>query len=167
MKENLKTLAIVFSVVLNIVIIGSYFYHKLDHSPLTCHPGNYNHSLIEELNLSREQLDRFEPIRDRFHAFLSRQGDDIKYKQLELIDLLARENPDREAVGVKQKEIQTLQRQMQTKVINHLFAESRIFTSEQRKKFFALIRGRIRKSNGPRPRWMPHTRVNSVKGEER
>ena len=170
MIKNLKTLAIIFSVVLNIVFIGSYFYHKSDQYPLTGHQGKHNRFFIEELNLSREQLDRFEPIRERFHAFLSQQGHAIKDKQLELIDLLAavrprsyaKENPAREAVDVKQKEIQTLQRQMQAKVIEHLLEESGMFTPQQRKRFFGLIRGRIEKSDGPRPRWMPQTQIGPL-----
>ncbi len=165
MKKNLKTLAIIFSVVLNIVFIGSFFYHKLAQYSLTGYQGNHNRFLIEELNLSREQHDRFEPGRDRFHAFSSRQGHAIKDKQLELIDLLAKENPDREAIGAKQEEIQTLQRQMQAKVIDHLLEESGIFTTEQRERFFVLIKGRIEKSDGPRPRWMSQTQVGPSKGE--
>ena len=163
MKKNLKTLAIIFSIVLNLVFIGTYFYHQFDQQPLTGPQGDHNRFLVEELNLSREQIDRFAPIRDRFHAFLSRQEHAIKDKQLELISLLAKENPDREAVDVKQKEIQTLQRQMQAKVIDHLLEESGIFTSEQRQRFFALIKGRIEKSVNPHPRWMPQTSTNSSK----
>ena len=175
MIKNFKTLSIIFSVVLNIVFIGSYFYHKSDQYPLPGHRGKHNRFLIEELNLSREQRDRFEPIRERFHAFLRQQGHAIKDKQLELIDLLAalrprsyaKENPAREAVDVKQKEIQTLQRQMQAKVIEHLLEVSGMFTPEQRKKFFGRIRGRIEKSDGPRPRWMPQTHIDPSAGRPR
>ncbi len=165
MKKNLKTLAIIFSVVLNIVFIGSYFYHKSDLFPLTGHQANHNRLLYEELNLSLEQLDKIEPIRDRFHAFLDQQGHAIKERRLELIDLLARENPDRKEIDDKQKKIRTLQGQMQAKVIDHLLEESRIFTTEQRKKFFEIIKGRIEKSDGPRPRWMPQTQESPSKGE--
>ena len=167
MKENFKTLAIIFSVVLNIVFIGSYFYHKADLLPLIGHRGKHNRFLLEELNLSRKQLDRFEPIRDRFHAFLGQQGHAIKDKQLELIGLLAKENPDRAAIDLKQKEIQTLQRQMQAKVIEHLLEESGMFTPEQRKRFFELMRERIEKSDGPRPRWMPQTQIGPSAGRPR
>ncbi len=163
MKINIKALLIIFSVVLNMVFTGSYFYHKLDQNTLTGSQGNHNRFLCEELNLSQEQLDRFEPIRDQFHVFLSQQGHVIKGKRLELIDLLAQENPDRKAIGAKEKEIQSLQRQMQAKVIDHLLEENRIFTPEQRKKFFALIKGRIEKSKGSRPKWMPQTRANPSK----
>jgi len=157
MKKNLKILAIIFSVALNIVFIGSYFYYRSGPLAVTGRQANHNRLLYEELNLSRAQLERFGPLRDRFHAFVNEQGRKIKARQLELIDLLAGEAPDRRAIAAKRKEIQTLQRQMQTRVIDHLLEESGIFTPEQRRKFFALIKGRIGKSGGPRPRWMPQT----------
>jgi len=155
MKKNLLTLSIVFSVVLNVVFLGSYFYRQSKRLPPPAQQTNHNQLLYKELNLSRTQLDRFEPARDKFHAFISKQGRKIKAKQLELIDLLARERPDRETIAAKQKEIQTLQQRMQAKVINHLLEESEIFTPEQRQKFFALIKEPIEKINGPHPPWMP------------
>jgi Spy/CpxP family protein refolding chaperone len=164
MKKNLKTLAIIFSVVLNMVFIGSYFYHKVNPYPLTGHQVTHDRCLLEELNLSREQLDRFDPICDRFHVFLRQQGHAIKGKQLELIDLLARENPEREAIDTKQKEIQTLQRQMQKEVIGHLLEEIGTLMPAQRERFFALIKGRIEECDGSGPRWMPKARVNFSKG---
>lgn len=164
MKKNLKILAIIFSVVLNVVFIGSYSFHKVDRLHMTGHNGNHNRFLIKELNLSQEQLDVFDPIRKRFHAFIDQQGRAIRDKQLELIGLLAIKNPDRKAIDVKQKEIQAMQRQMQTRVIDHFIEESGIFTPEQREKFFGLIRKRIEKSEAPRPRWMPRGRSDSAKG---
>ena len=164
MKKNIKILAIIFSVVLNIVFLGSYLYHKFGLHLSPGHQMNHNRLICEELNLSREQLKKFEPVRDRFHAFISQQGHAIKDKQLELIDLLTKENPDREAIGAKQKEIHTLQGQMQAKVIDHLLEEREIFTVEQREKFFALIKGRIEKSESPRPRWMPKPRIKPSEG---
>lgn len=165
MKKNLKILTITFSVVLNIVFIGSFFYHGTDLFRPSGRQANHAHPLYEELGLGRDQLDRFGPLRDSFHAFVNEQGRKIKARQLELVDLLAREKPDRRAIDAKQEEIQVLQRQMQARVIDHLLEESGIFTSEQRQKFFALIRGRIEKSNGPRPRWMPRTQVSPSEGE--
>jgi len=164
MKKNLKILAIIFSVALNIVFIGSYFYYRSGPFAVTGRQANHNRLLYEELNLSREQLDRFGPFRDTFHAFVNEQGRKIKARQLELIDLLAGEAPDRRAIATKRKEIQTLQRQMQTRVIDHLLEESGIFTPEQRRKFFALIKERINKSGGPRPRWMPQTGAKHSEG---
>ncbi|GBE12691.1 hypothetical protein BMS3Abin13_00983 [bacterium BMS3Abin13] len=164
MKQNLKTLVIIFSVVLNIVFIGSYVYHRSDLTFITDHNTHHNRPLYEDLNLNRKQLDRFESIRDGFHNFVNKQGRKIKADRLELIDLLAKKNPNRRAIDAKQKEIQVLQQQMQAKVINHLLEESKIFTPEQRVKFFGLIRDRIEKSENPRPRWMQRTRPTPAEG---
>ena len=54
---------------------------------------------------------------------------------------------------------------MQARVIDHILEESRIFTPELRRKFFALIRSRIEKSDGPRPRWMPRNAGSPSEGE--
>ena len=165
MKNNLKILAVIFSVVLNIVFIGSYFYHISALLSLVNRQADHKHLLYEELNLNQEQLHRLKPLRDSFHAFVAEQGGRIKSKQLELIDLLSGEHIDRSAINTKQEEIQVLQRQMKVKVIDHLIEESKMFTPEQRQKFFSLLRERIEKSDGPRPRWMPRTCVNPSTGE--
>jgi len=165
MKKNLTILGIIFSVVLNIVFIGSYLYYGAVLLLQADHQASYDHPLYKELNLSRDQLDRFEPFRDSFHAFVNEQGGKIKARQLELVGLLAAEKPDRWAIDAKQEEIQILQHQMQVKVIDHLLEESRIFTPEQRQKFFALIKGRIEESSGSRPTWMPRTQVSASKGK--
>jgi len=164
MKNNLKTLAIIFSVVLNIVFIGSYFYHKSNLLPLAGRQADHDLHIYEELDLGRDQLGRVGLLRDRFHAFVNEQGRKIKAKRLELVDLLAKEKPNRLAIDVKQEEIQILQRRMQAKVIGHLLEESTIFTPEQRQKFFALIKERVEKSGGPRPQWMSRTQPSPSKG---
>lgn len=165
MKKNLKVLAITFSVALNIVFIGSWLYHTLGLLSLHNRQANCYRPLYEELALDRDQLDRLKPLRESFHAFVNEQGKKIKARRLELVDLLAKEKPDLRAIDAKQQEIQSLQQQMQARVIDHLLKESRIFTSDQRQKFFGLIRGRIEKSGGPRPRWMPPKVGSPSKGE--
>jgi len=165
MKKNLKILAIIFSVVLNIVFIGSYFYYRSGPLAQMGRQANHNRLLYEELNLDRDQLDRLKPLRNSFHAFVNEQGRKIKARRLELISLMSEQNPDGRAIDAKQEEIQALQRQMQTKVIDHLLEERGILTPAQRQKFFALIKERIEKSSGPRPRWMPRTQVSPSKGK--
>ena len=165
MKKNLKILAITFSVALNIVFVGSYFYHGSGLFPTQNRHAKCSRPLYEELDLDRDQLDRFKPLRDSFHAFVDEQGRKIKARQLELADLLAREKPDRRAIDAKQEEIQALQQQLQARVIEHLLEESRIFTPEQRRRFFTLIRSRIEKSDGPRPQWMPRNAGSPSEGE--
>ena len=165
--KNFKILAITFSVILNIVFMGSSLYHGV--GPLTpAAQQGHKRPLYEELGLSRAQLKKIKPIRDNFHAFVNDQGRRIKVKELELVALLAKQRPNRRALAAKQEEIRALQRQMQTKVIDHFLEESRIFTREQRVKLFTLIRGRIEKNGSPRPRWMPPQQTNpAVRVEKR
>ncbi len=165
MTKNLKTLAITFSVVLNLTFIGSSLYHQSGLFPLWGMQVEHERPLYEELNLSREQLEKFGPVRNRFHTFVNEQGRKIKEGRVELIELLAKEHPDRQAIHAKQEEIQALQREMQGRVIDHLLGESRLFRPEQREKFFALIQRRIEKSSDPRPRWMPQKQESPSKGK--
>jgi len=160
MKKNVIILVVIFSVVLNIAFIGSYVYHRSyryfspDRQDQRC--------LFEQLDLSPGQREKFLSIRDRFHAFLNRQGQKIRSKQVELIDLLSHDHPNQTMIRAKQKEIQVLQQRRQARVVEHLLDESAIFTPEQRGKFFSLIRKRIANGHAPRPRWMPGRRVENT-----
>ena len=167
MMKNIKTLSIIFSVVLNIVFIGLYFYHQSGLFPLKNHQTDHNHLLYEALNLTRAQRNRFASAGDRLHGFIRAQGRRTKTMRMELIDLLAIQNPDRGAIDTKQEEIQILQRQTQTRVIDHLLEESGMLRPEQRQEFFALIKKRIEKSSGFGPRWMPQRQVNRSEGAQR
>lgn len=144
MQKNIAILAVIFSVVLNVVLVGLALRQRAE--PVR--------PLYEALDLSPAQMEKFRPLRDRFHAFVDAQGHTIKQKQLELVSLLAAPQPDRQAIDAKQEEIRALQRQMQARVIDHFLAESRIFTPRQRAQFFAIIKRRIENSS-LRPRWMP------------
>jgi len=163
--KNLKILAIVFSVALNVAFVGSYLYSRFGASADVARQADHHRLLYQELDLDRDQLDRLKPLRDSFHAFVNEQGQRIKAKQLELVGLLAQEKPDRRAIAATQQEIQTLQRQMQAEVISHLLEESRIFTPKQRQRFFLLIRQRIEGGAGPRPGWMPRTKASPAPGK--
>jgi Spy/CpxP family protein refolding chaperone len=153
MWKNLKILAIVFSVGLNIAFIGSHLL-RMNRLPWAAQGAKCQY-LYEELNLSPSQLAHLQPLRDQFHAFLAAQGKRLKSRRLELISLLAGGAP-KEQVAAKQREIQVLQQQLQSKVIEHFNAESRIFTPSQRHKFFDLIKERIKQSDNAHPKWMPH-----------
>jgi Spy/CpxP family protein refolding chaperone len=154
MKENLKALLLLFSAVLNIAFVGTAIYHKWSSPPAgSALPGN-RPFLYEELNLTKEQLEKFEPLRNRFHARLHETSSEIRNIRLHLIDLLAASDPDREAIRRQQEQIFALQKRMQRTVINHLLDESTILTAEQRARLFHLIRERSETRGGPWPPWM-------------
>lgn len=167
MRKNLIILATIFSVVLNIGFIGTYCLQKAGLYPLKQVSANHKRFLYEELNLSPEQLAKFEPGRDRFHTYLDLQSRKIQAGQIELIGLLSENPPDRKAINAKHEAIQSLQQQMQTRVIDHFLEESRIFTPEQRKKFFTLIKGRIEKNSIFFPGLMQGSGPKPGQGESR
>jgi Spy/CpxP family protein refolding chaperone len=166
MRKNLITLAIIFSVVLNIGFIGTYCLQKTGLHPLKPVHTSHKQFLYEELNLSPEQLAEFEPARNRFHAYINQQSKKIQAGQIKLMSLLAENSPDRKAIDAKHEEIQTLQRQMQNRVIDHFLEESSIMAPEQRKKFFTLIKGRIEKNRSFFPGGMRRSPLKHFQGED-
>jgi len=156
MKENLKNLVFIFSIALNIVFLGGTSYYRLTSGSSAAKPAPNCPFLYQELNLTKEQLSRIEPARDRFHQRLSEIGGDIKTRQLRLIDLLAAPNLNRKAVEDMQQEIETLQQTMQNTTISHIMEQTGVFSPEQRSRFFELMKGRIERGQ-PCPPWMkPH-----------
>jgi len=155
MKENLKALGIAFSIILNFVFIGTATFYKLSSHAATARTTEANCPfLYQKLNLSPEQLARMEPVRDRFHERLSKIGDEIKTKQLELIDLLAAPELDHGAVDAVRERINQLQKTTQDTILDHIVEETGIFNPEQRQGFFNLIRERINRSGQACPPWM-------------
>ncbi len=153
MNENIKKILFIASVALNIVFAATYATYKV---PLLTgfQPAAPRGPLYQQLNLTPEQLTHFEAERDRFHARLQELGEDIKAKQIELIDLLGATPPEQKDIEQKQEEIQRLQGAVQDRVIAHFLQESSLLTSEQRARFFELIKARIGTSAPVCPPWM-------------
>lgn len=157
MMRYAKTLAIVFSVALNLVFVGLRVNawragepgaRSAPAKPLTPY-------LWKRLNLRPDQVKAFTATCRPFRQQLHEQGERIRTKRIALLDLLTKRPPDRAAIDRTMREIEVLQHQMQSKVIQHLLRESRIFTPAQRARFFSLLKARLRSSRLPRPSWMP------------
>ncbi|MHC1729993.1 MAG: Spy/CpxP family protein refolding chaperone [Syntrophobacteraceae bacterium] len=106
-------------------------------------------------NLTKEQLEQVLSVRDRFRTQMFAIRNDLKAKQLGLIDLLAAQNVNSGAVNSSQEEIQVLQQRMQATIIAHITEEAKIFTAEQRGSFFRIMKERIDQQCLPliRPLW--------------
>jgi Spy/CpxP family protein refolding chaperone len=130
------------SIALNVFFAGIYMSDRLSwlkpgkRSPLPAMP-------YEALGLSDGQRAVFEAERDRFHGRLRETGQTIRHRQAELIDLLAKEKPDRAAIMDKQQEILKLQDKLQSSVISHILDVSEPLDRGQRDQFFALLKQRV------------------------
>jgi Spy/CpxP family protein refolding chaperone len=146
MRKSIKTLAVIFSVALNVAFLAGYGIRKFsDRSKFA----------YEKLDLSKEQQERMKEARDRFLRALNDIGNGIVSRQIETIDLIAEDSVDRPAIEAKFNEIQSLQQSMHQRIVNHLLEDKQIFTPEQRAEFFAVLKSRIREQSAPGPPWLP------------
>jgi Spy/CpxP family protein refolding chaperone len=145
-KNSFKSLAVIFSVALNIAFLATYGVRKLSERPKF---------VYEELNISKEQKQHFENARDRFLRSVDETGNRIIVRQVELIDLVAADPVDRQAIEAKFEQIDALQQSMQRQVMEHLLEHKKIMTPEQQAKFFAVLKSRIREQGAPGPPWLP------------
>jgi uncharacterized membrane protein len=153
MKENLKILIFLFSIILNIVFVGTYAAYKFQINTGERKDDNLTKPLFLELDLSPEQLTSFKSERDNFHPQLQALEQEITRKQIELIEILSLDAPDPQTLAIKQNEIRELQAAAQDRVIVHIRQASAILSPEQRSRFFHLIRKRIEESASPCPPW--------------
>jgi len=153
MKGNLKILIFLFSIILNVVFVGTYAAYKFQLIPGERKDDNLMKPLFLELDLTAQQLTRFKSERDKFHPHLQALEQEIKRKQIDLIEILSIDTPDQRAIESKQKEIQELQALAQDRVIVHLLQASTLLSPKQRTRFFHLIRERIGLSVSSCPPW--------------
>jgi Spy/CpxP family protein refolding chaperone len=146
MKHSIKTLAVIFSVALNLAFLVGYGVREF---------GDRSTFAYEQLDLSKEQRQHIQDARDRFLSNLNEIGDRIVNQQIETIDLIAADSVDRHAIETKFEEIQLLQRSMHQRVVDHLLEDKQILAPAQREKFFAVLKSRIREQGSPRPPWFP------------
>lgn len=154
MKKNIKMILFIASVALNVVVAATYVTYKLPLSAGVHQPSVPKGPLFLQLDLTPDQLARFKAERDRFHAQIQELGQQIRTKQIELIDLLGTVPPDRQSIEKKQEEIQRLQGTVQDRVIVHFLQASSFLTPEQRTRFFQLIKSRIEAGVQACPSWM-------------
>jgi Spy/CpxP family protein refolding chaperone len=153
MKDNLKTILFIASIALNAFFAATYVTYKLP-SLAGVQQGALKDPLFLQLDLTDDQLGQFNAERERFHTQLQALGQEVKTKQLELIDLLAARSPDQLAIEKKQEEIQRIQMTVQERVIAHFLQASSFLNPEQQTRFFQLIKGRIETSIQACPPWM-------------
>jgi Spy/CpxP family protein refolding chaperone len=153
MNENIRKILFIASVALNVAFAATYATYKVP-SLAGVHRAAPNGPLFLQLDLTPVQLTRFEAERDKLLARLQELGEEIKTKQIELIDLLGATPPDQKEIEKKQEEIQRLQGAVQDRVIVHFLQESSLLTAEQRARFLDLIKARIGTSVQACPPWM-------------
>ena len=144
MWKKIAPLLIVLSVALNVAFIGVWVVHaarahwfvdETRDAEMWC-------PLHRRLNVTDEQWQRIEPRIAEFRRRSQAICAEMNRSRTELIDLIAADEPDRQAIAVKQEQIRAGQQQMQRLVVEHLLAEKEVLTADQQKELFDLIRQR-------------------------
>ncbi len=149
MWKKIAPLLIVLSVALNVAVIGVWAAHVVRGHWIG--RDRYGHGdgsegvwcpLHRRLNVTDEQWRRIEPRIAQFRRESQAICADMNRLRTELIDLIASNDPDRQAIAAKQEAIRAGQQRMQQLVVEHLLAEKAVLTPEQQKELFDLVRER-------------------------
>ena len=96
----------------------------------------------QRLGAGPEQTRRMEMRMGRFNERRHEISEDMRELQTELIDLIAADETDMQAIENVQERILDHQRKMQRLVVSNLLAEKEDLTPEQREAFFRMLRMR-------------------------
>jgi Spy/CpxP family protein refolding chaperone len=146
MNRNLKTLAVVFSVALNVTFIVAHVVQNLRGRP---------RFVYEELDLRAGQRAQFEAERERFLRTHGEFGNWMIQRHAELMDLLAAETVNETAIQAKLDEIHANHRALQQIVVQHLRKDREVLDPDQRRQFFSVLKERINAQGAPGPAWVP------------
>ena len=144
MWKKVAPLLIVLSVALNVAFISVWAVRAARAHWPTDAAGDSEMwcPLHRRLNVTDEQWRRMEPRIAEFRTRTQTICAEMNRLRTELIDLIASDNPDRQAIAAKQGKIRAGQERMQQLVVEHLLAQKNVLTAEQQKELFDLIRQR-------------------------
>lgn len=98
--------------------------------------------LHRELGVTPEQWRQIEPRLVEFRRQSQAIRADMNRLRSEMIDVIASDKPDLQAIAAKQEEIRAGQQRMQQLVIDRLLADKEVLTPPQQEQLFSLIRER-------------------------
>ncbi|MDZ7615594.1 MAG: periplasmic heavy metal sensor [Patescibacteria group bacterium] len=98
--------------------------------------------LHRQLEVTGQQWSVIEPRLLAFQESAGQLRNEVAAMRAEVIDLLAAETPDLDAIRAKQDDVVALRRTMQARVVEHLLAEKATLTPEQQARFFEILRER-------------------------
>ncbi len=145
MKGNLFKFILVISLLLNFSIIAAagYFYCR----DTSCWRISSNRAtrkrafLSKKLGLTPDQQKTIEEKDIAFRKSIREIREEVIRKRRSLLDLLGKDNPDRDAINAILSEIAALEKQTQVLVVDHILEERAVFNKEQQAKYSELLKG--------------------------
>ena len=146
MKRKLIILGISLLVVINLSALATIGYHRwFGHGEKGHHERRHSEEsyLYQQLSLSKSQAEKIKSLRESFHLQTDKISSALLKSRTELVELLMASEPDSENINEALREIDSMQSELQKKVIYYLLKEKEILTPEQQQKFFSIIKERL------------------------
>ncbi len=145
MWKTMKPYGLVASAALNAAFVAVWLVHAA--APGPAEPASPDDAgvwcpLHRELNVTPEQWAEIEPRLTAFQESVGRLMEEVDATRLEVIDLLAAPDPDRDAIRARQDAILATKRAIQAMVVDHLLAEKQALEPDQQARLFDLLRRR-------------------------
>jgi Spy/CpxP family protein refolding chaperone len=147
MWKQAKPALVLLSIALNVAFAGVWLAYaavsRVESPEKRCQPGDSATvwcPLHRELNVTADQWGEIEPRLRAFRASADEICRQISQLRRGIIDELAAQNPDLDAIKAKQVEILAGQRKMQGLVIEQLVSEKKVLTDEQQHQLFEMLR---------------------------
>lgn len=105
---------------------------------------------LQDLNLSKEQIQKIQAIRRQYQDRLTQQRQSVKQAQQELKALMASGDASSEQIRQKFNQVQTLQQTLADTRMESMLAIRTVLTTDQRQKMTELMRqpGKPRRGRG-------------------
>jgi Spy/CpxP family protein refolding chaperone len=147
MWKTVRRYSIVASVALNAAFVAIWIAYAAASQPHSQQTGETTTQeqaiwcpLHRELDVTEEQWAQIEPRLTEFQAGVAELRQRVQAIRPEVIDLIAAEEPDLEAIRTKQDEILATKREIQGLVVGHLIAEKQVLTPDQQTQLFKMLR---------------------------
>lgn len=142
-KYNVFIIAVSALVVLNCVLLGIYWFKRVDHPPLGV-PVKPNEYLIRELDMTPAQIRTYDTLRTQHFSFTS--GINCESRQLrdDFFKNIKTQKLDTVKAFAIERRLTTLQFMLDTVTLNHFRKVRAILTSEQKIKFDRIIQNALR-----------------------
>ena len=146
MKGKLLKFILVISLLLNfsILAVAGYFYCR----DSGCWGVSSDRAtrkrvfLSKKLGLTPDQQKTIEEKDVAFRKSVREIRDDVLRKRRSLLDLLGKDNLDRDATDAILSEIAVLEKKTQALVVDHILEERAVFNKEQQAKYSELLKRR-------------------------
>lgn len=156
MWKTIMCYSMVASVALNAAFVGIWLAYAVASQPSPRQAGKTTTQqqaiwcpLHRELDITEAQWARIEPQLAEFQAAVTELRQRFQAIRPEVIDLIAAEDSNLEAIRAKQDEILATKRKIQRLMVDHLIAEKQVLTPDQQSQLFKMLREQSECRVGP------------------